>query len=60
MPKFTVINHNGRVIVQGPVSSSISGLIKYARAQGLQFRSYKIISDPFTSKFRTFGIQLIG
>ena len=46
--------------VRGPVSSTIPSLVAYARASGLSFNPYKVVSDPFTSKFRTFGIQIIG
>jgi hypothetical protein len=46
--------------VRGPVSSTIPSLVAYARASVLSFNTYKVVSDPFTSKFRTFGIQIIG
>lgn len=60
MNKITIEQVSGRTIIRAPVSYKISQLVKYARAQGQVFTSYRVVSDPFTAKFRTFGIQLIG
>jgi len=60
MNKISLVQYGKQVRVLGPVSYTIPQLVKYARQQGLQFTSYRVVSDAFTSKFRTFGIELIG
>lgn len=60
MSKITIQYQDGSTFVRGPVSCRISELIRYARSQGLTFTSYRVVSDPFTAKFRTFGIQIFG
>ena len=60
MNKINLVRHGDKVRLLAPVSYTIPQLVKYARQQGLEFTSYRVVSDAFTSKFRTFGIELIG